>query len=223
MCRPHAHTHGTNGEPSTYSRGTKRLDYVFVSPRILPFIQKCGIDPFHQVIFTDHCGLFLDLDLKGLLGSELVQIQAPKTRGFSSHTGNPEVYVLTLHQHLLDSPVFTTATAVFAAATPLERVPAALVLAINKLDWTITQGMLLAETRCWKQPLAAWSAALTAASRTVKFWKTSISGLATRAKAQPILLQIGAFLQWDSIPLLDTILIDAKAKLKIALTALRKC
>ena len=39
---------------------------------------------------------------------------------------------------------------------------------------------------------------------------------------QPIVLQIGAFLRWDSIPL-DTKLFDAKAKLKIALTALRKC
>ena len=39
---------------------------------------------------------------------------------------------------------------------------------------------------------------------------------------QPILLQIRAFQHWDSIPL-DTNLSDAKAKLKLALTALRKC
>jgi hypothetical protein len=65
---PHAIHHGTDQEPSTYSRGTKRLDYIFVSPSVLPFIQKCGIDPFHQILYTDHRGLFIDADIKGLLG-----------------------------------------------------------------------------------------------------------------------------------------------------------
>ena len=145
LADPHANAHGTNGEPSTYSRGTKQLDYVFISPRILPFIQKYGIHPFHQVIFTDHRGLFLDMDLKDLLGGVLAQIQAPKARGVSSHTDKPKVYAQALHKHLTDNNVFTTANAAFAKATPLDRVPADLVLAINKLDRTITQVMLLAE------------------------------------------------------------------------------
>ena len=46
--------------------------------------------------------------------------------------------------------------------------------------------------------------------------------MAIHANVQPILLQIGAFLRWDSIPL-DTNLSDAKAKLKLALTSLCKC
>ena len=100
------------------------------------------------------------------------------------------MYVKALHKHLTYNNIFTTANAAFA-------VFADLVLAINKLDGTITQGMLLAENRCRKKPRPAWSAALTAASRTVKFWKRAISGVAIHANMQPILLQIGAFLRWD--------------------------
>ena len=164
----------------------------------------------------------MDIDLKGLLGGELAQIQAPKTRGISSHTDKPEVYILALHKHLTDNQVYKTATSTFMAANNFDRVPVDIVTAINKIDRTITQGMLLAETRCRKKPRPAWSATLTAASRTVKFWKTLISGLATKASVTPILQQIGDFLKWETIPL-DSNLTEANVALKAALKSLRQC
>lgn len=36
----HTSNHGLAGEPSTYSRGSKRLDYDFISPRVLSFLKK---------------------------------------------------------------------------------------------------------------------------------------------------------------------------------------
>jgi hypothetical protein len=61
----HASNHGTQDEPRTYSRGSKRLDYMLLSPRILDYVDISGIDPFHSVIQTDHRGLFADIDLQG--------------------------------------------------------------------------------------------------------------------------------------------------------------
>jgi hypothetical protein len=74
---PHASAHGIAGEPSTCSRGSKRFEHVLVSSAVLPFIRKCGTDPFHQILFTDHCGLFLDIDLKGLLGANWPKFWLP--------------------------------------------------------------------------------------------------------------------------------------------------
>jgi hypothetical protein len=113
---PHASAHGITGEPGTCSRGSKRLDSVFVSSAVLPFIRKCGTDPFHQIMFMDHRGLFLDIDLKGLLGGELAQILAPKSRGVSSNMDKPEVCIQVSHPHLSANNVFTNSASVFAVA-----------------------------------------------------------------------------------------------------------
>jgi hypothetical protein len=56
----HASKHGIHDEPNTYSRGSKRLDYLLMTPRLLDFVDLSGIDPFHQVIHGDHRGLFAD-------------------------------------------------------------------------------------------------------------------------------------------------------------------
>ena len=165
---------------------------------------------------------FLDIDLKGLLGGKLAQILAPKPRGISSHTDQPEACILALHKHPNDNQVCNTAISTFVAANNFGRVPEDTVTAINKIDRTIAQGMLLAEARCGEKTRPAWSAALTAASRTVKFWKTLVSGLATKANITPILQQIGAFLRWEIMPL-DSNLTDAKVALKAALKSLRQC
>ena len=42
-----AHRHGLDGEQSTYSRGPNRVDYIFVSDRLLPHVVRQGCEPFH--------------------------------------------------------------------------------------------------------------------------------------------------------------------------------
>jgi hypothetical protein len=183
----HASNHGIQAEPNTYSRGTKRLNYVFASPRILDYVDICGIEPFHSVIHTDHRGLFVDLDLQGLLGGEMSSILPPKLRGVSSHSTEPDKYIFALHKHLTDTSVFTKSAGAIKAARTYHRVPADLVKCINKFDRRLTQGMLLAELRCRRKPKPAWSAALAAASTVVGFWKTQITGIQTGWNYSPSL------------------------------------
>jgi hypothetical protein len=103
----HASNHGTQDEPNTYSRGSKRVDYIFSSPRVLEYIDICGIDPFHQVTHTDHHGLFMDVDLEGLLGGEMASILPPKLRGISSKTPDPTKYIEAVQRHLKGNKVTT--------------------------------------------------------------------------------------------------------------------
>ena len=63
-----AHTtrHGIENEPSTYARGQTRVDYMFISKRLKPYLLRAGIEPFNQRICSDHQGMFIDLSLPGL-------------------------------------------------------------------------------------------------------------------------------------------------------------
>lgn len=112
--------------------------------------------------------MFLDVDIKGLLGGEMTHIQPPQLRGVSSNMDKPEKYILALHEHLVKNNAFCNSAPIFAAAKFFDHLPPHLVTSINKFDGTITQGMLLAEGKCQRQPRPAWSAALADASRTVK-------------------------------------------------------
>jgi hypothetical protein len=67
----HEHQHGTM-YISTYTRGTRRLDYVFVTPRLVKHILRSGYESFHTRIASDHRGYFVDFDLAGFLDRQLL-------------------------------------------------------------------------------------------------------------------------------------------------------
>jgi endonuclease/exonuclease/phosphatase family metal-dependent hydrolase len=59
--------HGLDKEKATYARGTKRVDYIFVSQRLTEHIRASGAKPFNYRIFSDHRGLFVDFAMPGFL------------------------------------------------------------------------------------------------------------------------------------------------------------
>ena len=63
LCDPIAMKHGTATEPNTYSRGSSRIDFILCTKALLPFISYIGILPFGMFAFSDHRGLFIDINL----------------------------------------------------------------------------------------------------------------------------------------------------------------
>jgi endonuclease/exonuclease/phosphatase family metal-dependent hydrolase len=49
----HSNQHGTV-DITTYTRGTRRLDYVFVTPRLVDHIVRSRYESFHARIASDH-------------------------------------------------------------------------------------------------------------------------------------------------------------------------
>jgi hypothetical protein len=111
---------------------------------------------------------------------------------------------------------------IFEAARQTSTAPDHLVIAINKLDRSVTRTMLLAEVKCRRKPRSAWSVALATVSRTVQFWKILISGMKTNTDVSTILDTIGKELQWDIIPT-DNEIGSAKVALKLAYQKLNQC
>jgi hypothetical protein len=75
----HRHQHGiiiTN----TYTRGTKQLDYVFVTPRLADHILRSGYESFHARIASDHRGYFVDFALAGFMDRQLPSIFSATSR-----------------------------------------------------------------------------------------------------------------------------------------------
>jgi hypothetical protein len=64
------HIHGIVGEPPTYARGQKRLDYIFVTPGLESSVQKCGILPYSDLIDSDHRCLYVDFNTTMLFGGD---------------------------------------------------------------------------------------------------------------------------------------------------------
>jgi hypothetical protein len=58
----HGYQHGTV-DITTYTRGVKRLDYAFVTPRLVEHILQSGYESFHARIPSDHRGYFVEFDL----------------------------------------------------------------------------------------------------------------------------------------------------------------
>ena len=80
----HAHKHG-HAHIATYIRGRRRVDYCFVSPRILDHVLRCGFEAFHARKVCDHRGYFLDLSMVGLFDRRLPAIVNPAERCIRSN------------------------------------------------------------------------------------------------------------------------------------------
>jgi hypothetical protein len=84
----HSNQHGTV-DITTYTRGSKRLDYVFVTPRLVDHILRSGYELFHARIVSDHRGYFVDFALAGFLDRQLPTIFAVSSRAIrGAHPSN---------------------------------------------------------------------------------------------------------------------------------------
>lgn len=145
----HALFHDVSDEPATYVRGRKRLDYVFASDGVLPFIRSGGIEPFFTTVHSDHQGIFLDVDLTSLLGDEMANILPPHLYGISSNSPYAEKYIDSICKHLDEHNVHVRAHKMFGAlALSVIPVCPALLVAINRLDRDLTRTMLHAKKKC---------------------------------------------------------------------------
>eukprot|EP00957_Ditylum_brightwellii_P076727 5831878-Ditylum_brightwellii.AAC.1 len=73
------HLH-SNLHPATYIQGQKMLDYVFITPGLIPALVAAGYLPFHMGIFLDHRTLFVDFDPEVLFLGDLFSSIEPATK-----------------------------------------------------------------------------------------------------------------------------------------------
>jgi exonuclease III len=86
----HTRKHGLEGQPATYIRGKRKIDYIFGSSGVAQNTIRAGITSFDST--SDHRGLFVDVDLRTILGSA-TPIPAAQHRDLrSSDPKSVEIY-----------------------------------------------------------------------------------------------------------------------------------
>ena len=92
---------------STYARGTKCIDYIFISTDILPALKRGGIPPIESVISSDHRAVFIDVHIQSCLDSDLSCLLRPPQHSLhSTHQRNRSLYVSNLYAALQQHKIF---------------------------------------------------------------------------------------------------------------------
>ena len=166
---PILHFHGPD-DLATHIRGQRRIDFILVSPSILPFITACGILPFFTVP-SDHRPLFLDVDLHSLLQSTPASLSSHLPRGVQ--TSNPRS-VLLFRSHLrafLDSTSFESRLLALLESSNVSSSD------LNSLDQEFTDFLIDIDRKCQRHHNTPWSPVLSLAKRTVYYWQLWLTEL----------------------------------------------
>jgi hypothetical protein len=159
--------------PATYYRGSKKIDFVLISPSLVVAVVGVSILGLHDGYLSDHRALVVDYDATLFFAGPTSPIVAPQPRRLTS-TNAKAVHTYTSHMR-----------AHFAMHLITEK-RIALVAKSNRGDWTksdegeynrlddtLKRGCLAAENKCdpWLSGLYAWSPELHIADTTLEYRK----------------------------------------------------
>ena len=159
--------HGLHNEPSTYARGQKRVDYIFISEHLLPYLVRSGFEPFNHRIYSDHRGCFIDLSIPGLFNRSLTTLATPPNRNLcSTNHHHVQKYIRAVNDYFLQHHVMPRLATLALAPNHEEA---------EKLDNDITRAMLHAELQCKSYNRLPWSTDLHQAMTTLYILKMRIT------------------------------------------------
>ncbi|OEU19894.1 hypothetical protein FRACYDRAFT_235957 [Fragilariopsis cylindrus CCMP1102] len=164
----HSHQHGIV-DITTYTRGVKRLDYVFVTPRLVDHILRSGYESFHSRIASDHRGYFVDFALAGFLDRQLPSIFSASSRAIrGTHPKNITKYVEHLHKVFKMRDIYRR---VKLQKNWYEKKK------LEALDREITAVMLEAEEQCRIHHREPWSEEVNEVMTTANILRIHLSSL----------------------------------------------
>jgi hypothetical protein len=184
----HSNQHGIV-DITTYTRGTKRLDYVFVTPRLVDHILRSGYKSFHARTASDYRGYFVDFSLAGFLDRQLPSIFSASSRAIrGTHPSNITKYVEYLHEYLEEKDIYRKAKVQknWYEAKKLEA-----------LDRTITRGMLEAEDQCRIHHRQPWTKEVNEVMTTANILRIQLSSLKNNIDCTKQIAQKQALLKQD--------------------------
>ena len=72
-----------NDPPNTYIQGSKCIDFCAGTEGVAEAVKRAGIEAFCQTFYSDHRGLFLDVNMALLLRGTPADLGALQKRGVS--------------------------------------------------------------------------------------------------------------------------------------------
>ena len=183
---------GNSNTPSTYQRGTKRIDYVLMSPSLLDKVIAAGYDPFGYRLPSDHRGMYIDIDTHALFGQDPVQLAPMQKRDFN--TTNPE----TVRQYVMHKSAYLHDHRVLDRLTVLENMVQPDHDYAEALDRDIQRASFHAARKCSRRRSTPWSPSLAAAWAELHYYRIAHASITTQANYEPSLHRIRE--KWPDLP-----------------------
>jgi hypothetical protein len=184
----HTARHSEAATTATYARGTRKIDFVLITPELLPLVSNSGMLPFYDGIHTDHRGMFIDLDSKATFHGKIAELYSQPSRILTSKFPKAVyTYRQELWKQLQAHNIMNRSEAIYEQSKThspdIER-------ELNNIANTVQIAMIAAEKKCKKPPSPPYSDKLAALNKIIRYWKTVESHATTGRNVEETLRQI---------------------------------
>eukprot|EP00957_Ditylum_brightwellii_P135269 10314276-Ditylum_brightwellii.AAC.1 len=141
----------TEGKFSTRKTRKDMINNILMSPELAQSIWKKGYQSFDQIVFTDHRGMYLDLDTAILFGADTADLMSHNA--CSIRTKDPQCmtkYITTAHQYLTDNNYWKNIDKLIQSQESNQSLA-------EKLDTLLIQACVIAERKCGCKQTEWWS------------------------------------------------------------------
>jgi hypothetical protein len=197
-------------EPSTYARGSRRIDYMYATPFVSTHMIRTGSPPIGTGSFhSNHRGLFADINISAILNDTVSAIDSPSARLLNSKVvQDRKKFIAAYEQHLQSNNIYERIHKL-SMMTPEEL--ATQQDELNLIDQTRAEGMIAAEKKACQRRPYAWSPKLKKSILLTFLWKQILSMYRTGINRQKILQKLAEATN-DPAVLNDTLTIKACSK-----------
>jgi ribonuclease HI len=159
--------------PATYQRGSKKIDFVLLSPRLVEAVVGVSILALYDGYLSDHRALIVDFDALLLFGGPTSSIIAPMERRLTS-TNPRAIHAYTTHMrsHFATHRIVEKVAALSAKSAKDQWGPAE-ILEWEKIDDQLDKARRAAEQKCASKQSSKypWSPELDRAGSGVLYWQ----------------------------------------------------
>jgi len=196
---PLLHQHPGTPPPPTYDRGNDRIDFIFTSAALLPYVTRSGIFPYNSLFMSDHRPSYLDLNSITLFQETTPEIGPAQHRGLQMQdprlvTQYIDTLLEQLNYHKIPQKVDDLYNTAQKGKWTEEHTQQ-----YEKLDRLITEAMKHAEKSISKKYSITyqWSPHLKSTIHTLTYWKLRLAQLKGKTISQHTLQKTFQYTKLD--------------------------
>lgn len=148
---------------TTYIRGSKQLDYILMTKKLVPHVTSTGYLPYNLIVFSHHWGQFFDIQTASLFGSTRVPLAPPAQRKLDPKNDKDKNSYTMQVQDYIQKQNMTTQCRQLQSNFDADK--------LRALDRDLTRGMLLAEGKIKRPQSLGWTPKLAALKREFHIFK----------------------------------------------------
>jgi hypothetical protein len=168
------HLHHVNDTVNTYARGSKRINYILGTKKVQEHCTRSGMLPFGVGYQSDHCALFIKVNLQKILQTSVTQIDTITARKLTQATPKERhIFLAQLGNHYQNQNLYKRLR--HLAEIKNTEWNDSHTTKYERCDRILVEGMITAESTTKKTKMTSWSPTFANAVNKKTFWKIALS------------------------------------------------